>query len=117
MFRRMRAIAASPSTPMALAGIVVLAFVVNLVELGCTLGLPAIYTRLLSGRGGARWPWLVLYNVLYVVPLAAVVVVFAIGARRLALTERRAKALKAVSGLLLVLFGLLFVLWPSALRG
>lgn len=117
LFRRMRAIAASPSLPVALAGITVLAFVVNLVELGCTLGLPAIYTRLLSARGGARWTWLVLYNALYVVPLGAIVLVFALGLHRVTLSERGAKVLKAASGALLLLFGLLFVLWPAALGG
>lgn len=116
LFRRMRAIAASQSIFLAMLGIGVLAFVVNLVELGCTLGLPAIYTRLLAARGGARFGWLALYNVMYVVPLAVIVLVFAIGLRRLALTERSAKILKAISGGLLVMFGLLFVLWPEALR-
>lgn len=116
LFRRMRAIAASQSIFLAMLGIGVLAFVVNLVELGCTLGLPAIYTRLLAARGGARFAWLALYNVMYVVPLAAIVLVFAIGLRRLALTERGAKVLKAISGALLVTFGLLFVVWPEALR-
>lgn len=116
LFRRMRAIAAAPSLPVAMVGIGALAFVVNLVELGCTLGLPAIYTRLLAARGGARAPWLVLYNVLYVVPLAIIVAVFALGSHRVALTERGAKVLKAVSGALLVVFGLLFLVWPDALR-
>lgn len=116
LFRRMRAIAASPSLPLAMLGIGVLAFVVNLIELGCTLGLPAIYTRLLAARGGARFAWLALYNVMYVVPLGLIVLVFAVGLQRLALTERRAKVLKFISGALLVVFGLLFVVWPDALR-
>jgi hypothetical protein len=38
LFRRMRAIAHSVSLPAALAGIAALAFLVNLIELGCTLG-------------------------------------------------------------------------------
>ncbi len=116
LFRRMRAIAAATSLPAALAGVVVLAFVVNLVELGCTLGLPAIYTRLLAQRGGARAAWLALYNVAYVVPLATVVGVYALTLHRLALGERGAKVLKAISGTLLVLFGVAFIAAPNLLQ-
>ncbi|CAN5807790.1 membrane protein [soil metagenome] len=118
LFRRMRAIAGAATTPAALAGIAVLAFVVNLVELGCTLGLPAIYTRILSLRGLApapRFAYLALYNVAYVVPLLIVVAVFIGLKRRLAMTERVARVLKGVSGGLLVIFGMLFLIAPQLL--
>lgn len=116
LFRRMRRIAGAVSTPAALVGIAALAFAVNLVELGCTIGLPAIYTRILVLRGvvgGARFAYLALYNVAYVVPLLTVVAV-AIGLkRRFAVTEKVARALKGVSGALLTAFGLVFALAPE----
>jgi thiol-disulfide isomerase/thioredoxin len=119
LYRRMRAIARSASIPTALAGIVALAFVVNLIELACTLGLPAIYTRILSLRAdltpAARYAYLVVYNVAYVVPLAVIVAVFALTFRRTALSERGAKILKAVSGVVLVSFGLVFIFAPGVL--
>ena len=120
LFRRMRAVAQTASLPAALAGIVVLAFVVNLVELGCTLGLPAVFTRILSLRQdvsvAGRYFFLALYNVAYVVPLAIIVVVAAATLHRLTLSERAAKVLKAVSGVLLVSFGVLFVAAPEVLQ-
>lgn len=120
LFRRMRAIAASAGLGSAIAGIAVLAFMVNLVELGCTLGLPAIYTRMLSLRFPTapltRNAYLALYNALYVVPLALVVAVFAVSFRKLSVSERSAKVLKAISGSLLLVFGLLFVVAPDVLR-
>lgn len=119
LFKRMRAIGQAASLPTALAGIAVLAFVVNLIELGCTLGLPAVYTRLLSLRtdlGTAeRYMYLALYNAAYVVPLAAIVLVYAVTLHRISLSERGAKILKGVSGTLLVVFGLLFVVAPGLL--
>lgn len=121
LFRRMRAIAGAASLPAAFAGIAALAFVVNLVELGCTLGLPAMYTHVLSRRAdlgaGARYAYLALYNVAYVTPLALLVALYALTLRRVAMTEARARALKGVSGLMLVAFGLVFLLAPSWLRG
>ena len=119
LFRRMRGVAQAGSLPAAMVGIVGLAFVVNLVELGCTLGLPAVYTRVLSLRddlsAAGRYAYLALYNVAYVIPLAAIVLVYAVTMRRLTLSEKRAKVLKAISGALLVLFGLVFVLAPQVL--
>ena len=118
LFRRMRAVAGAATTPAALGGIAALAFIVNLVELGCTLGLPAIYTRILSLRGlaaASRFAYLALYNVAYVVPLLVVVAVFIGLKRRLAMTETVARALKGVSGLLLTTFGLLFLVAPHLL--
>jgi hypothetical protein len=119
LFRRMRAVASASSAPAALVGVAALALVVNLVELGCTLGLPAVYTRVLSLRTdlgpAGRLGYLALYNVAYVVPLAAVVTVFVLTLRRIVLTERTARALKGVSGALLLGFGLLFLLRPGLL--
>jgi len=120
LFRRMRAIASAASTPAALVGITMLAFVVNLVELGCTVGLPAVYTRILSLRGisaVSRFAYLALYNVIYVVPLLLVLAAFMGLKRRLVMTERAARALKGVSGMLLLTFGLLFLLAPELLAG
>lgn len=119
LYKRMRGIARAASLPAAIAGIVTLAFFVNLIELGCTLGLPAIYTRILSLREelgyGARYGYLALYNLAYVVPLAVIVIVYALTFRRITLGERGAKVLKGVSGILLVLFGLLFIAAPNVL--
>jgi hypothetical protein len=120
LFRRMRHIAQSARLPTAFLGIAVLAFVVNLVELGCTLGLPAVYTRILSLQDGLSWgsrtAYLILYNVAYVIPLALIVLVYALTLHRFTLGDRSAKALKALSGVLLVLFGLFFALAPQAIR-
>lgn len=120
LLRRMRVIARAASLPAAVAGIAALAFVVNLVELGCTLGLPAMYTRVLAQRAGlgaaGRYAYLALYNVAYVIPLGVIVAAYAVTLQRFALTEARAKALKAVSGAVLVAFGLVFLLAPQWLQ-
>lgn len=118
LFRRMRAIAGAANLWIAVGGIAALAFVVNLIELGCTIGLPAVYTRILSLRAvapGTRYAYLALYNVAYVVPLVAIVVAFLVLRRRLTLTERVAKVLKGVSGAVLTVFGLLFLTVPELL--
>lgn len=117
LYKRMRSITNAASLPAALAGIAALAFVVNLIELGCTVGLPAVYTRILALQPGVgvagRHAYLALYNLAYVVPLGLVVAVYAITVHRLTLSERGAKVLKVISGLLLVSFGMLFLARPE----
>lgn len=118
LFKRMRNIASSTSVAAAFLGIAALAFVVNLVELGCTIGLPAAYTQILALRDlswTTRHGYLALYNLAYMIPLGMVVAVCVVTLRRFSLTERAAKVLKAISGVLLLLFGVMFLLWPRAL--
>jgi len=119
IYKRMRAITRAASLPAAFVGVVALAFFVNLVELGCTLGLPAVYTRVLTLRAElgtvARYLYLALYNVAYIVPLAIIVIVYALTLHRMTLGERGAKILKGVSGVLLVTFGLVLILAPELL--
>jgi hypothetical protein len=119
LYRRMRGVANAASLPAALLGITFLAFVVNLIELGCTLGLPAVYTRILTLRAdlppSMHYAYLALYNLAYIVPLALIVTVYVATLHRLTLGERGAKVLKAVSGTLLVVFGVVFIVAPGLL--
>jgi thiol-disulfide isomerase/thioredoxin len=109
LYARMRAVAGAAGWPAALGGVLVLAALANLVELGCTVGLPAMYTRVLALRVElAPWQrtgWVALYNVFYVVPLGLVVVAWALTLHRFVLAERGARILKGVSGALLVVSG------------
>jgi cytochrome c biogenesis protein CcdA len=66
---------------------------------------------------GARYAYLALYNVAYIVPLLAIALAVIAVRRRLTMTERTAKVLKAISGVLLTLFGLLFLAAPELLLG
>lgn len=119
LYRRMRRITKIPKLPSALLAIGALAFFVNLIELGCTIGLPAVYARILTLREGldaaAKAAYLALYNVAYVVPLASIVVIYALTLHRLTLSERGAKVLKAVSGILMVSFGVILIAAPELL--
>ncbi len=78
-----------------------------------------VYTRLLTLRdvGSAQhYFYLALYNLVYVIPLAVIVTVFAftLGARKL--SEREGRLLKLLSGLMMLQLGALLVLAPDALN-
>ncbi len=119
LYRRMRAVAGASTLPAALLGVIALALLANLVELGCTVGLPALYTRVLSLRPElAAWEriaWIAAYNVFYVVPLAVIVGTFAVVAPHAHLRERGARLLKGLSGILLLAGGVVLLLAPHLL--
>lgn len=116
LFRRARAILAAEHLPTMLAATLFLAIAANFYELLCTAGFPMVYTRLLTLAdlpAGGRYAWLAIYNLIYVLPLAAIVVVFArtLGARKL--TEREGRLLKLMSGLMMLGLGALLLLAPE----
>jgi glutaredoxin len=102
---RMRGLLKSSSLPAMLLGTSVLAVLANAYELLCTAGFPMVYTRILTLRGlgtGTYYLYLLLYNIVYVVPLAVVVLMFTftLGSRKL--TEFQGRSLKLVSGFMMV---------------
>ena len=116
IFRRARAILAADNLPAMLMATVFLAVAANFYELLCTAGFPMVYTRLLTlGEPSAsvRYLYLALYNLVYVLPLAAIVVVFArtLGARKLG--EREGRLLKLLSGTMMLELGVLLLVAPE----
>ena len=116
IFRRTRAILAAENLPTMLAATVVLAIAANFYELLCTAGFPMVYTRLLTLAElspAGRYGYLAAYNLIYVVPLAAIVAVFAgtLGARKL--SEREGRLLKLLSGVMMLGLGALLLLAPE----
>jgi thiol-disulfide isomerase/thioredoxin len=118
LFRRMREVVASGSMGPMLLSTVLLAIVANSYELLCTAGFPMVYTRALTLAELEPWQyyaWLAAYNVIYVLPLLAIVTVFTMtmGARKL--TESEGRLLKLISGFMMLGFGLLLLIAPNLL--
>ncbi len=119
LYRRARAILAAGNVPAMLGATLLLAVAANFYELLCTAGFPMVYTRLLTLQDlspASHYLYLALYNLVYVIPLAIIVGVFAftVGARRL--SEREGRLLKLMSGLMMLELGALLVLAPDWLN-
>jgi hypothetical protein len=118
IFRRTRAILDAERLPAMLAATLFLAVAANFYELLCTAGFPMVFTRLLTLADlspAARYAYLAAYNLIYIVPLALIVAVFArtLGARKL--SEREGRLLKLLSGVMMLELGLLLLLAPERL--
>jgi glutaredoxin len=116
IFRRTRNILGAENMPAMIAATAFLAIAANFYELLCTAGFPMVYTRLLTLADlspAARYGFLAFYNLIYVLPLAAIVAVFAgsLGARKL--SEREGRLLKLMSGVMMLELGALLLLAPE----
>ncbi len=103
----------------AMVGVVVLAFLVNTVELLCTAGLPALYTGVLSRYGMSRWQeyaYIALYQAFYMFDDAVMLAIAVITLSRRRLQEGGGRWLKLVSGVVVGALGLLLLYRPQWLN-
>lgn len=116
IYDRIRRIVSAENLPAAIAGAFVLAVLVNVVELLCTAGLPALYTSILSQQGYGslgRYGYLLLYIVAYMFDDALMVSGVVATLSRFKLEETGGRWLKLVSGGVIMLLGLVMLFRPE----
>jgi hypothetical protein len=119
LFERMRGLLKSGSAVSLLGGTAVLATAANSYELLCTAGFPMVFTRVLTLRHLPpleNYLYLALYNAVYVLPLAGIVVIFTVTLGAHKLTEWEGRKLKLVSGLMMFCLGMLLLVSPKLLN-
>lgn len=114
--RRVHKIVSSRYLGAALLGAIVLAVLVNVIELLCTAGLPAMYTQILTMQqlpGWANYGYLGLYIVAYMLDdtLMLAVAVITLSNRRM--QESEGRWLKFLSGLVILALGLVMLFRPE----
>jgi len=104
----------------ALLGTVILAALVNVVELGCTAVFPMAYTSALLSRYGSEIglvhiAYTSFYSLVYVIPLFVILMNFIYTFKSERVTEGQARILKLGGGLLMIALGLILLLKPDLL--
>jgi thiol-disulfide isomerase/thioredoxin len=116
IFENLKEIVSRRNFYLALGGIVLLAFAVNLVELICSAGLPVIFTQILAMSGLAQWQYC-LYILLYIfVFMADDMIVFFIAMATLkmaGITTKYQRLSYLVGGILMLVIGLLLIFKPE----
>lgn len=113
---RMKKVVQEKSFFLALIGIITLAFAVNLVELVCSAGLPAIYTQILALNDFStlkHYSYILLYIIFFMLDD---IIIFAIAMTTLKATgisTKYSKLSKLIGGILMVLIGLLLIFKPQ----
>ena len=115
LYARVRAIINAENLTAAIIGAVVLAVMVNLIELLCTAGIPAMYTEILSLQQLPQWKnyaYLGLYNLAYMFDDGLMVAIVVVSLKKRKLQEAQGRYLKLLSGAVIFVLGVVMLLWP-----
>jgi glutaredoxin len=115
-YAMVRRILQADHLPGALVGTVVLAVFVNVIELLCTTGFPAIYTQILATQKLPVWEYygyLGLYNLAYILDDGLVVAIAVVTLSRRKLQERAGRWLKLAGGSVMMGLGIVLLFRPQ----
>ncbi len=118
VFAKMKAIAHQNSLWLALGGIILLAFAVNLVELVCSAGFPAIFTQVLSLSNLTSWQYyayIILYIFFFMLDDMIIFAIAMFTLRATGISTKYGKMSKVVGGVLMLIIGLLLIFKPELL--
>lgn len=116
IFSKLREITKKEQLHLALIGIVLLAFAVNLVELFCSAGLPAIYTRVLTMSSLSAWQYYGYITIYVFFFMLDDMIVFVLAMKTLevtGLTTKYSRISHLIGGVLMLLIGILLIFKPE----
>lgn len=116
VFHRLKDLARERNFLLALFGILTLAFLVNLVELLCSAGIPAVYTQILAMHALPEWQYygyLLLYILAFMADDLIVFFTAMMTLRVSGITTRYSRYSHLIGGAVLVVIGVLMLLRPE----
>lgn len=118
VFEKLKTITQKKSLLIAGLGIAGLAVVVNIVELACSAGLPAIYTQILSLSNLPIWQhyfYLLLYIFIFMLDDLFIFITAMLSLQVVATTGKYSQISRWIGGILLLLIGLILLIKPELL--
>jgi len=116
VFGRLKEVVYRKNLLWSLFGIILLAFSVNLLELVCSAGLPAVYTKILSMNELSTvqyYLYLLIYIVVFMLDDLAVFIITMITMKRVALNTKYARYSHLIGGIVMLIIGLLMFFKPE----
>ena len=113
IMEKMRSVAEQRTLAAMVVGVITVAFVVNVVELMCTIGFPMIYTQILSTYNlpqGTYYLYILLYCTMYMIDDFLLFSVAVVTLKSMEMTQRRVRLMKLISGILMVLLAVWFMM-------
>lgn len=118
IFARISKIAKEEKWFFALLGVIALAFSVNLIEMVCSAGLPALFTQVLALNNLSEFQrimYLVLYDFFFMLDDLIVFVAALATFQLLGITTKYSRWSHIIGGIIMVIVGLLLIFYPQAL--
>src|SRR3989339_333732 len=116
LVKRMKRVAEGNSFWLIVLGVIALAFSVNLVEMMCSIGLPAVYAQILAVNNissSMRYLYLAVYNTLYMLDDIVVFIIAAVTMNYVNLNHKYDRAMKLIGGVLIIALGLILIFKPG----
>ncbi len=116
IFTRLRQVTTQRSFILALGGVILLAFAVNLVELICSAGLPAVYTQVLALSNLATWQYyayLLLYIIIFLLDDIIVFTVAMITLQLTGMSTKYSRYSNLIGGIIMIIIGILLIVKPE----
>jgi len=103
---------------LAMGGIILLAFAVNLIEAVCSAGLPAIYTQILTLNKLPTWKYysyIILYQIIFMLDDMVIFVIAMITMHSVGVESKYARLSKIIGGIVMLIVGILLIFKPDLL--
>ncbi len=116
ILNQVKSIIQEKSFILALIGIIGLAAAVNMVELVCSAGLPAIYTSILSASDLANWQYygyLLLYVFIFMLDDMVIFVLAMITLKMVGVTQKYVRMANLIGGIIMLIIGILMIFKPG----
>lgn len=116
VFEKLKSITQQKSFYLALGGIIILAFAVNLVELICSAGLPVVFTQILALSYLASWQYymyMLLYILIFMLDDLFVFIVAMTTLQMTGITTKYSRISHLIGGILMLVIGLLLIFKPE----
>ncbi len=117
-FTNLKFVTKIPSFWLAMIGMIIIAFAVNLIELVCSAGLPAIYTNILSLSDIPSWQYyllLLLYILIFMIDDMFIFVVAMVTLRATGISTKYTRYANLIGGIIILILGILLILKPELL--
>lgn len=118
VFEQLKSVTQNKNFLLALIGIILLAFAVNLVELICSAGLPAVYTEVLTLTPMAKWKYylyLVFYIIVFMLDDLIVYIIAMKTLHAVGISGKYSRFSHLVGGIVMLLIGLAMLFKPELL--
>jgi hypothetical protein len=119
LYKQMRNILKITSLPVLIGATVVLAITANTVELACSFVLPVVYIGVLNSFSLGSFQniiYLIIYNIIYVIPLLVFTLAVVITLGRWKLSEWQGRILKLFSGTMMFSLGAILLIKADLLK-
>jgi hypothetical protein len=116
IFARIKSVTTGKYFALSILGMIGLAISVNMIELVCSAGLPAVYTQVLSFNQLPTWQYyayLGLYTLIFMLDDLAVFILAMISLQAMGIQSKYARFSKLIGGSIILIIGLLMLFKPE----